>query len=348
MEDAGHRSAVEAALKFEKQDRTPVNNFALVTASRSAGYLVKDTRFNPEMSARVSVDYAMKTKSDFVKPILDSQMVFADLGMDVSFADDDYGRVRSVLVHDAEEIDDLAFFDPNAAKECPNFDLCIMQALRETARIIPEDLHICGLAWGPITTAGYLLGVENLIMDLLMEGDLAPKLIDKSARFVGEQQVAMGRAGQTLMWMADPTASEDIIAPDMFHFAADGVKTAVSMYKKEFANPAFLHICGNTKDVIPMVAETGADCLSFDHAVDPAVAKAQADGKIALMGNIDPVKYLMMGTPEQVTEQSYRVIRECGMDSGLILAPGCETPISSPDANVIAMGDAGRNFWKKN
>ena len=41
MKDTGHREAVEAALRFEKTDRTPVNNFALVTAARSNGILVK-------------------------------------------------------------------------------------------------------------------------------------------------------------------------------------------------------------------------------------------------------------------------------------------------------------------
>ena len=34
-------------------------------------------------------------------------------------------------------------------------------------------------------------------------------------------------------------------------------------------------------------------------------------------------------------------------DGGFILAPGCETPISSPDANVIAMGEAGTDYWSR-
>ncbi|MBR2394810.1 MAG: hypothetical protein IKA98_04870, partial [Candidatus Methanomethylophilaceae archaeon] len=71
MIDAGHRACVEAALNHEKADRTPVNNFALVTAARSAGIKVDEARWNPQISAKVSVDYALKTKSDFIKPILD-------------------------------------------------------------------------------------------------------------------------------------------------------------------------------------------------------------------------------------------------------------------------------------
>ena len=116
MEDKGHRSAVEAALRFEKGERIPVNNFALVTAARSAGIKVKDARYEPGISARVSVDYALKTLSDFVKPVVDSQMVFADLGMDVVFPDDDYGSVKSTYVS-PDNADDIAFFDPKNAYE---------------------------------------------------------------------------------------------------------------------------------------------------------------------------------------------------------------------------------------
>ena len=55
----------------------------------------------------------------------------------------------------------------------------------------------------------------------------------------------------------------------------------------------------------------------------------------------------MSGTPEQVTAESYKLIDAIGQDSGFILAPGCETPISSPDENVMAMGRAAREYWNK-
>ena len=158
MKDAGHRACVEAALNFETTDRTPVNNFALVTAARSAGYKVDEARWNPQLSAKVSTDYALKTESDFVKPILDSQVPFQDMGMKVRFPEDDYGRVPGHVVENAEDIDKLAVFDPYAAEECPGFTKVFVEALEETSRNLPEDLHVCGLSWGPITTAGYCMG----------------------------------------------------------------------------------------------------------------------------------------------------------------------------------------------
>jgi len=348
MKDAGHRENIRAALDHEKTDRTPVNNFALVTAARSAGYTVEQARRDPKISARVSVDYSMKTKSDFVKPVLDSQVPFADIGMEVRFPDDDYGYIKEHPVKSAEDVDELAFFDPNIAKECPQFTQVMVEGLKETSRIMEEDLHICGLSWGPITTAGYLMGTEEMLMMTMMEPELVKKLMVKVAPFVTAMQNKMIESGATLMWMADPTSSGDLISPAMFkEYSYPALKEVISDVKTEHDVEAFLHICGNTLEIIPMMPELKVDCFSFDHAVDAGKAKKIAGKKTALMGNIDPVRQILSGTPDSITEECFRIIDIAGRDGGLILAPGCETPLASPDENVRAMGQAGTDYWKK-
>ncbi len=349
MKDTGHRACVEAALNHEVTDRTPVNNFALVTAARSAGVTVDSARWDPKVSARVSVDYAMRTESDFIKPILDSQVPFLDLGMNVKFPEDDYGSVHGGIVETQEQIDDLALFDPYAAAECPNFTKVFVDSLEETSRILEEDLHICGLSWGPITTAGYVMGVENMIMNTFVDPDIVKSLVAKIAGFVSDMQRRMIDAGATVMWMADPTSSEDLISPDMFaEYSFDHIKRVVSDVKAmDSSIPAFVHICGNTLDIIKQLPATGADCLSFDHAVDPAKAKANAGRDISIMGNIDPVAQMWRGTPDSIRSESFRIIDAAGQEGGFILAPGCETPIMSPDENVLALGRAGREYWTR-
>ena len=348
MKDAGHRENVRAALDHEVTERTPVNNFALVTAARSAGFTVEQARRDPKISARVSVDYSLKTMSDFVKPVLDSQVPFADLGMEVRFPEDDYGYIKEHPVKSAEDIDELAFFDPNVAKECPQFTQVMVEGLKETSRILEEDLHICGLSWGPITTAGYLMGTEEMLMMTMMEPELVKKLMVKVAPFVTAMQNKMIDSGATLMWMADPTSSGDLISPVMFkEYSYPALKEVISDVKTEHDVNAFLHICGNTLEIMSMLPELKVDCFSFDHAVDVSKAKKIAGKKIALMGNIDPVKLILSGTPDAITDECFRIIDAAGRDGGLILAPGCETPLASPDSNVRAMGQAGTDYWKK-
>jgi len=347
MKDAGHRECIRAALDHEVADRTPVNNFALVTAARSAGYTVEQARKDPKISARVSIDYSLKTKSDFVKPVLDSQVPFSDLGMNVRFPEDDYGFVKDHPVKDMESIDELAFFDPNVAKECPLFTRVIVNGLEETSRMLEEDLHICGLSWGPITTAGYLMGPEDMLMMTMMEPEMVKKLMKKVAPFVTAMQNKMIESGATIMWMADPTSSEDLISPPMFkEYSYPALKEVISDVKKVHDVDAYLHICGNTLDTMTMLPELKVDCFSFDHAVDIAKAKKKAGNKMAIMGNVDPVRLIMSGTPDDIKNECYRLIDAAGRNGGFILAPGCESPQASPDENVRAMGQAGIDYWK--
>ena len=348
MKDAGHRACVEAALENETGDRIPVNNFALATSAHSAGYKVDAARWDPKISAKVAVDYSMKTLSDFVKPILDSQVPFVDMGMEVTFPEDDYGRVPKHIVDTAEDVDRLELFDPYDPSQCPKFTRVFVDSLEETARILPEDLHVCGLSWGPITTAGYVMGVENMLMNTFTDPDLVKSLVRKVTTLVSDMQRRMIDAGATVMWMADPTSSQDIIPPDMFaEYSKEHIRKVVSDVKAmDGSIPTFVHICGNTLETMKQIPETGADCLSFDHAVDPGKAKANAAGKFAIMGNVDPVLQMMSGTPESITRDCYRIMDAAGQDGGFILAPGCETPITSPDENVIALGRAGRDYLR--
>lgn len=345
MKDAGHRSCVEAAINHERGERIPVNNFALATAARSNGVDLDVARWNPEISAKVAIDYSIRTKSDFVKPMIDSQVPFVDLGMKVVFPEDDYGMIPGHIVENAEDLDKMELFDPFDPKTCPKFTLNAVDSLEQTVKQLPEDLHICGLSWGPISTAGYIMGAENLMMTMLMEPELAQALIGKITPLVSDMHKRMIDSGATVMWMADPTSSEDLISPDMFaEFSAPYIKQVITDVKKHCDVPAFVHICGNTLETMSQLPATGADCLSLDHAVDIAKAKQIAGKKMAVMGNLDPVGLLMGGTPEEIASESRRIIDIAGQEGGFILAPGCETPQSTADENVIAMCETAVNY----
>jgi uroporphyrinogen decarboxylase len=172
-------------------------------------------------------------------------------------------------------------------------------------------------------------------------------LITKVTVLVSDMQRRMIDAGSTVMWMADPTSSQDLIPPDMFaEYSKEHIAKVVADVKAmDNTVPTFVHICGNTLETMKQLPETKADCLSFDHAVDPGKAKRNADGKFAIMGNINPVSQMMSGTPESITAECYRIMDAAAEGGGFILAPGCETPITSPDENVIALGMAART-WK--
>lgn len=287
------------------------------------------------------------THSDFVKPVIDSQALLLDLGMNVNQPDDSYGRISDPLANPPEDVDDLAVYDPFAADECPLFTNSYVANLEGLASVLDEDFHVCGFFWAPLTMAGYIRGADQLLMDTFLEPELADKMISKVTDFTADIQKKCIDSGATVMWMSDPTASEDMISPDEYRRFELGHVADVIKRVKAFADvPIMIHMCGETTHTMMMLPEVGVDCCSCDSAVDLAAAHENVKGRMALMGNVAPVTTLMQGTPEDVRRESYKCIEKAGLEGGFILSSGCEIPRDTLDANTSAMGSAGREFWK--
>ena len=347
INETGHRSAVDAAFELDFDGRTPVNNFSNIVAAHSAGYQFKDVRNNAKASAESSLRYAKLTHSDFVKPVIDSQAIFQDIGVKVTIPDDNYCRVSKPLAPTPEDVDALAVYDPFAAEECPLFTDSYVANLEGLSSILDEDFHVCGFSWGPLTMAGYIRGADQLLMDSFLEPELADRMISKVTRFTADIQRKCIDCGATVMWMSDPTASQDLISPDEYRRFELGPVAEVIRRVKDFADvPVMIHMCGETTDTMRLLPDIGVDCFSCDTAVDLAVAKANIGDRMALMGNVAPVNTLMQGTPEDVRRESYECIEKAGLDGGFILSSGCEIPRDTPDENTIAMGLAGSGFWR--
>lgn len=80
--------------------------------------------------------------------------------------------------------------------------------------------------------------------------------------------------------------------------------------------------------------------------VDIADVKQAVGDKVCLIGNIDPINVLMNGTPEKVKEEAKRIIEAGGRNGGYIFNSGEMIPRMTPEENMIAMVEAGREFGK--
>lgn len=353
MRDVGHRARIEAAINFEKTDRTPYNNFSNIAAVRSAGHVIEEARFDSKLSSESTIRFAKMTGSDFIKPCLDTNVEFLDIEkpskVPLKIPPDNYIRITDSIVTDADDIDALEFYDPFDPATCPNFTKGFVENISALSDAIDEDWHVCGFCWAPLSFAGFLMGTENMMMNLMVDPDLTEKLFKKTAIMSRELQKRCIDAGATIQWMADPTAGEDLIDADTYaRFEKPCVETVikgVKSFRKE--TPIFLHMCGYTANTMRHLPEIGVDCYSCDFKTDLAEARASAGDRMAVMGNVNPVTTLMTGNPEDVRKEVYDGIRKAGMDGGYIIAPGCEVPRDAPDENVIMMGQAGIDFWKQ-
>jgi uroporphyrinogen-III decarboxylase len=96
-----------------------------------------------------------------------------------------------------------------------------------------------------------------------------------------------------------------------------------------------LHICGDTRRLLPVMADSGADIIDVDWMVDLEKAAREFEPRgVAVCGNFDPVRILLRGSPDDVEAAVARTLWDGG--PRLISAAGCEVPDGTPQANLRA------------
>ena len=101
--------------------------------------------------------------------------------------------------------------------------------------------------------------------------------------------------------------------------------------------PTLLHICGNTKDRIGYIAETGINCFHWDTKSGcPKEIKELAGDNLSLAGGVSNYT-LLRGTADEVAAQVQRA-KEAGMN---IIGPECAIPLLTPLENLKAITQIG-------
>ena len=344
MAEMTKKERFEAVVNGELPDRVPVHDVACIAMSKATGNIWKDLRFNVEASTKATLEYNKLSDSDFCFGMLETSSMFSDLGVDVSQPEDNYGNVGSFYFSSPEDIETKELYDPSDRSQSPLVHKGIIDKIQDYRKNKTSDQLTCGWSWGAFTTAGFLRGPENLLMDVLEDPDSAKKAVCKAAKLV-DGLIREDSVGVDVIWIADPTSTGGMIDEAMFReFVLPETKKLVEGWKRDFGVPVMYHVCGDTMPIIDAVPETGIDIFSIDHAMNMAAARERVKDKICLMGNVDPITTLLNGTPEDVTRESKRIIEEGGADGRFILAGGCEVARDTPIENIQAMVSAAKNY----
>ena len=86
------------------------------------------------------------------------------------------------------------------------------------------------------------------------------------------------------------------------------------------------------------MAQSGADIIDVDWMVDMGQAATIFGERAAVCGNQDPVAVMLNGSPEDVRRITHACMAAGGPRS--ISAAGCEIPLGTPHANLLAQAAA--------
>jgi len=232
-----------------------------------------------------------------------------------------------------------------------------LEAIRLLRRRFGGELAVRGPGTGPFSLASYLYGTQDFLMDIAtaeadQDGDRRRRLLelmDYSSDCLIAFLKAVIEAGADVAQAGDSLASLDMISPAIYEAYVwpfeKKVFDAVNPLAHARGAVSLLHICGDTRLILPRMAETGADVLEIDHKVSLAEARRLVGGRTALMGNLDPSGLLLQGSPAEVEAAARAAMRAGGgIEGGFILGSGCEVPPKAPLENLRAMVKAAGEF----
>lgn len=192
---------------------------------------------------------------------------------------------------------------------------------------------------GPFTLAGHMVSTENLIFGMMMAPEEVDKWVLAVTPIVKTYTQALLDAGADVVQCSEPSASTDMLAPDMFEEAAgSSIKNSLA----KVSGMTSLHICGDTYPILDQMAELGVTALSVEEKVDPFKAIEKVAGKVAMVGNVGSVRPLYQGTPAEVKEAAIRSA-QAGFN---VISAGCGVAPASADENMQAMVDAIMGYKK--
>ena len=151
-----------------------------------------------------------------------------------------------------------------------------------------------------------------------------------------EVEIAFARAqieaGADIIGLGDSIASQ--VSPPMYKEFALPYEQRIFEAIHQAGGVTRLHICGDTSNIVPLMAESGADIIDLDWMADIRRAAEILGEYPVLCGNFDPVQVMLQGAPEDV----YQATQYCLQNGGprLISGAGCEIPDRTPHENLRA------------
>jgi uroporphyrinogen decarboxylase len=319
----------------EPQDRVPV--FPLVTAhaARIAGISVRDYYTDGAAMARSQLVAQETYGIDFISFFSEVGMVAEALGSQFDYPEDDLPLLTRPKWTDLTQADDRVV-DPLRDGRLRVYLDAVTYAYEARGDTVP----ILAYVPAPFTTAQQLVDQEAFLLGLLTEPERVKELLAHAARStVRFCRAIIGAGGLPIL--VDPLASGSVISAEHYREFALPSEAEVIRYLHRYDLDVVLHICGDTRATIAMMAETGADLLSIDR-IEMADAVAGAGDGCRIIGNYD-TSAILLSEPaaiEDAVAEMVRAGRRC--PKGFVAATGCEVPVDTPPENVRAFVRAAK------
>jgi uroporphyrinogen decarboxylase len=211
------------------------------------------------------------------------------------------------------------------------------------ARLQAQGLGIKMVAArGPMVTAGWIMGVSDLMMGIVTHPAKIHRILDKITTTI-------------IHWLH--AQLDTLHEPEGIMLLDDVVGMISVNHYQEFAAPCLRRIFDEFEGLVRIyhndtpcphlygaLAEANFDVFNFSHTADIAETKAKMGHRVALMGNVAPLDLGARGTPEEVEQAAVACLDKAAPGGGMILSFGGGVSPDTPAENIDALLRAARNW----
>lgn len=257
-------------------------------------------------------------------------------GAPVTFFDRETPAITQTIASDLKSIEALAL-PPLSAGRVPRF---IDAASLVSSAVTDRPVFSCCI--GHFSLASRLYGLAQIMTSVLVEPAAIHRLIEKTTTFLHSYARELKKTGLNGLIMAEP--SSGLLSEDLCReFSSSYIRRIVQTVQDD-SFMIILHNCGETNHLLTTMQETGAGGLHFGNKCDIVRALGIVDRERIVFGNLDPVELFRLGSPLQIEEATFDLLKRTSPYSNFVVSSGCDIPPGVPLENVVSFFETVEKF----
>lgn len=198
--------------------------------------------------------------------------------------------------------------------------------------------------------AWYLRGMEQLMLDMLDDEPIAQRLFDEVTDRAVFRARQFAKAGCDILYLGDDVGTQHslLMSQGMYReHIKPRLKAVIDAARCEKLDIlVFYHSCGYVLPLIEDFIEAGVDVLNpiQPESMDFQEIHRLYGDRLSFLGGIGTQTTMPFGTPEDVRERTYELLRIAGPKGGVLPAPTHLLEPEVPLANVLAYLDALKSW----
>ncbi|MBC3796801.1 MtaA/CmuA family methyltransferase [Acetobacterium tundrae] len=333
MNDLTPKERIFRSLKKQTVDRAPVicpggmMNSAIVEVMNKTGHTLPEGHHDSKIMAALANDVHLNTGfENFGIPfcmtveaeVLGSEINYGTLSCEPKIQREVFSSVTDVVYKESGAMEKNARVN------------AIIEATYALSKRYP-DVPVFGSVTGPLSTSASLVDPIPFLKELRKNRDGAHRVIDYVSDQIIEYAKLMIENGASVITIADPTATGEILGPTMFGEYAVKYLNKIIDAIHETNTPVVVHICGKMNAVKKFVPQIKSDAISTDSSISLKKLKEEYS-QLTTMGNLST--YLLeFGEAEKISILTEK-LKNDGID---IISPACGLSTSTPLRNINAM-----------